>query len=73
MWKILVAFVVFAAVVVLVLSKTDANIDMGGEKHGIDATHTEESASAASAPASVAASEPAAAASAEAPASAASN
>jgi len=50
MWKMLVGFVVFAAIVVLVLSKTDANIDMGGEKHGIDATHTEEPASAASAP-----------------------
>lgn len=69
MWKMLVGFVVFAVIVVYVLSKTDANIDMGGEKHGIDATHTEESASAASAPAS----EPAPAASAEAPASAASN
>lgn len=69
MWKMLVGFVVFAVIVVFVLSKTDANIDMGGEKHGIDATHTEESASAASAPAS----EPAPAASAEAPASAASN
>ncbi|WP_375184879.1 hypothetical protein [Aquabacterium sp.] len=55
MWKMLVGFVVFAAIVVLVLSKTDANIDMGGEKHGIDATHTEEPASAASAPASEAA------------------
>jgi hypothetical protein len=69
MWKMLVGFVVFAVIVVYVLSKTDANIDMGGEKHGIDATHTEESASAASAPAS----EPAPAASAETPASAASN
>nr|WP_298014018.1 hypothetical protein [uncultured Aquabacterium sp.] len=69
MWKMLVGFVVFAVIVVFVLSKTDANIDMGGEKHGIDATHTEEPASAASAPAS----ELAPAASAEAPASAASN
>lgn len=69
MWKMLVGFVVFAVIVVFVLSKTDANIDMGGEKHGIDPTHTEESASAASAPAS----ELAPAASAESPASAASN
>lgn len=64
MWKMLVGFVVFAAIVVLVLSKTDADIDMGGEKHGIDAPHTEESASGASAPASAPASEAAPAASA---------
>ncbi|MEF7614323.1 hypothetical protein V4F39_10420 [Aquincola sp. MAHUQ-54] len=37
MWKILVAFAVFAAVAIWVLSKAGGSIDMGGEKHGIEA------------------------------------
>jgi hypothetical protein len=43
MWKILVGFVLFAALSVFVLMK-GGDIDMSGEKHGIDATHTEEPA-----------------------------
>jgi hypothetical protein len=69
MWKILVGFAVFAALALYVLSK-GGDIDMGGEKHGID--HPPEAASAA-ASAPQAASAVAAAASALAPASAASN
>ncbi|MBH1987655.1 MAG: hypothetical protein I8H76_10080 [Burkholderiales bacterium] len=42
MWKIVVAFVVFAALAMFVLMKSGGDIDMGGEKHGIDASHTEE-------------------------------
>lgn len=38
MWKIALGFVVFAAVVMFVLSKSDGDIDMGGEKHGVEAT-----------------------------------
>jgi hypothetical protein len=49
MWKLVVGFVVFAAVVLYVLSKAGGNVDMGGEKHG---TETHEVAPAASAPAS---------------------
>jgi hypothetical protein len=41
MWKILVGFVLFAALAVFVLMK-GGDVDMSGEKHGIDATHTEE-------------------------------
>lgn len=52
MWKMLVAFVVFAAIAILVLMKSGGNVDMSGEKHGIDAGHTETAASAASEPAS---------------------
>ena len=48
MWKILVGFVLFAALSVFVLMK-GGDIDMSGEKHGIDATHTEEPAQEASA------------------------
>ena len=38
MWKMLVAFAVFAAIVIFVLLKTNAEVDMGGEKHGTEAT-----------------------------------
>ena len=56
MWKIAVGFAVFAGVALLILSK-GGDIDMGGEKHGAEATHVPETApampaSAASVPAS---------------------
>jgi hypothetical protein len=66
MWKIVVGFAVFAGLALFILSK-GGDIDMGGEKHGAEATHAAP-AEAASAPASAA---PAAAA-AMAPASGAS-
>jgi hypothetical protein len=47
MWKIVVAFLVFAGLALLMLSK-GGDIDMSGEKHG-DTAHAE--ASAAPAPA----------------------
>ena len=50
MWKIILGFVVFAALALFVLSR-GGDIDMGGEKHGID-THAP---AAASAPAATAA------------------
>lgn len=68
MWKIIVAFVLFAALAMYMLSK-GGDVDMSGEKHGIDA-HPAETVSAA---ASDAASAATAAASAALPASAASN
>ncbi len=46
-------FVVFAALALFVLSK-GGDIDMSGEKHGTEATHTEAPATAASAPAAAA-------------------
>jgi hypothetical protein len=51
MWKIVVAFVVFAALALFMLSK-GGDIDIGGEKHGAEATHAAPAAEAASAPAS---------------------
>lgn len=61
MWKILLAFVAFAALAIFVLSK-GGDIDMGGEKHGADAMHAPAAASAApAAAASAAAAAPAAA------------
>ncbi len=60
MWKIVVAFAVFAGLALFILSK-GGDIDMGGEKHGADALHVPEVA--ASAPVASAASAPAASAS----------
>lgn len=57
MWKILVGFVLFAALAVFVLMK-GGDVDMSGEKHGIDATHTEEPAKEATANTGVAGSLP---------------
>ena len=45
MWKIIVGFAVFAGLGLYVLS-TGGDIDMGGEKHGADAMHTETPAAA---------------------------
>ena len=60
MWKIAVGFILFAALALYMLSK-GGDIDMGGEKHGAEATHVPEAA--ASAPVAPAASAPASAAS----------
>ena len=54
MLKILLGFVIFAALAMFVILKGGNSLDMGGEKHGEDATHAApaEAASAAAAPAS---------------------
>jgi hypothetical protein len=49
MWKILVAFVAFAALAMFVLMKSGGDIDMGGEKHGIEAAGHAPDAAASSA------------------------
>jgi hypothetical protein len=41
MWKIVVGFVIFAALGIYVISKGGDKLDMGGEKHGADAVHVE--------------------------------
>lgn len=61
MWKIIIGFIIFAALALFVIIKGGDQLDMGGEKHGADAVHAPE------APASA----PAAAASAPAPAASA--
>ncbi len=43
MWKIVIGFVVFAALAVWMLSK-GGDIDMGGEKHEISVPHAAEPA-----------------------------
>ena len=70
MWKLLVGFIVFAAIALFVLKKSGGNIDMGGEKHDVSTPHEAPAASAAAAAAVAAA---ASALTPAAPASAASN
>jgi hypothetical protein len=60
MWKLLIAFIVFAAIALWILTKSGADVDMGGEKHNVEAPHAAEPAKAPAAPGSAA--EPAASA-----------
>ncbi len=39
MWKIAVGFAVFAGLALYVISQGGDNIDMTGEKHGVEAVH----------------------------------
>lgn len=48
MWKLIVGFIVFAAVALFVLKKAGGDIDMGGEKHGMETEHAAPAAAAAS-------------------------
>jgi hypothetical protein len=50
MWKLLVGFVLFAALALYVLTRSGAHIDMGGEKHEIEVPAASAPASAASVP-----------------------
>ena len=52
MWKLIVAFIIFAAAALYLINKKGGDIDMGGEKHSVD-THAPaaEASAAASAPA----------------------
>jgi hypothetical protein len=54
MIKIFIAFVVFAALALFVIMKGGDSLDMGGEKHGAEAVHSEP-AKPAAAPAAPAA------------------
>jgi len=40
MWKLLVGFIVFAAIALVVLKKYGGNVDMGGEKHDVSGGHS---------------------------------
>ncbi|RZS54418.1 hypothetical protein [Sphaerotilus mobilis] len=50
MWKLVVGFILFAALSLYVLS-TGGDIDMSGEKHGVDTHEPAASAASAAAPA----------------------
>jgi hypothetical protein len=52
MWKLILAFIIFAAAALYLINKKGGDIDMSGEKHSV-ATHepAAEASAAASAPA----------------------
>lgn len=58
MWKLVLGFIVFAALALFILAKSGGDIDMSGEKHGGDVGHGPAASepAAAAAAASVAAS-----------------
>ena len=58
MWKLIVGFIAFAGLAMFVLMR-GGEIDMSGEKHGVEVEHAAPAASAASAPAVAPASAPA--------------
>ena len=71
MWKIIIGFILFAALALFVIMKGGDSLDMGGEKHGAEAVHAPEAPPAAGAAPAAPAVAPAAApapAAAEAPA-----
>ena len=47
MWKIIVGFIVFAGLSLFVIFKAGDKVDMGGEKHGMEAHPPAATASAA--------------------------
>lgn len=49
MWKIVVGFVIFAALSLFVIMKAGDKVDMSGEKHGADALHAPAPAASAAA------------------------
>lgn len=61
MWKIIVAFIVFAALALFVIMKGGDTLDMGGEKHGAEAVHAPAGTPAASTPTAAPGATPAAA------------
>jgi len=65
MWKLVVGFVLFAALSLFVIMKAGDKVDMSGEKHGADAVHAPDTAASAPAAAASAAAAPASAASAQ--------
>lgn len=56
MWKLVLGFIVFAALALFILAKSGGDIDMSGEKHGGDVGHGPAASEPAAAAASVAAS-----------------
>ena len=47
MWKLIVGFIIFAAVALFIISKAGDQVDMSGEKHGGDSMHAPEPAASA--------------------------
>ena len=55
MWKIVVGFVAFAALAMFILMKSGGDIDMSGEKHGVDSHEPAAHAASGAAPAAASA------------------
>lgn len=55
MWKLILGFIVFAALALFILSR-GGDIDMSGEKHDVGASHSSEPAASAASAATEAAS-----------------
>jgi hypothetical protein len=51
MWKIVVGFLAFAGLAMFILMKSGGDIDMSGEKHGVDAHEPAAPAASGAAPA----------------------
>ena len=47
MWKILLGFIIFAALGLYLMKQSGGSVDMGGEKHDVTGGHSEPAASAA--------------------------
>ncbi|MGQ3050675.1 MAG: hypothetical protein ACT6S0_02710 [Roseateles sp.] len=56
MWKLIVAFIAFAALALFILTKSGGDIDLSGESHGISSSHEPAPAASTDAAASAAAS-----------------
>ena len=55
MWKIVLAFIAFAAIALFILVRSGGDVDLGGEKHSVDAApHGAAPAASAAMPASAA-------------------
>ena len=54
MWKLVLGFVVFAVIALFVIMKAGDQVDMSGEKHGVEAVHAPEPAAAPASAASAA-------------------
>ncbi len=57
MWKLALGFIAFAALALFILSKAGGDIDISGEKHGLDLAHAAPAAAAPAASAPSAASQ----------------
>ena len=56
MWKIAVGFAAFAGLALFIMMKSGADVDMGGEKHGIEVHEAPAASAPVAAPAASAAS-----------------
>lgn len=52
MWKLAVLFLIFAALAIFVLTRSGGDVDLGGEKHSVEAPPSHGAASAPGLPAS---------------------